>query len=163
MTGKWVESSITSRPRRNCRYNAGLRRTALRDTLSAPSLAAEDPYVELILTSQATENGVTIVHCVGRIVFGEETIIFRDEIKALIAQNNRIVLNLKEVTYMDSGGLGTMVSLFTSARIAGGSIKLTNLNDRVGDLLHMTKLVTVFEVYDDDEEAVESFAKSATA
>ena len=87
----------------------------------------------------------------------------RDNLRKLIAENKRIVLNLGGVNYIDSGGLGTLVSLYTTAHNAGGSIKLANLTQRVGDLLQVTKLVTIFEVYDSEEEAIESFRKGAAA
>jgi anti-sigma B factor antagonist len=106
---------------------------------------------------------VLIVDCHGRVVFGEESAVLRDTVRKLITENNRIVLNLGGVNYIDSGGLGTLVSLFTTAHTAGGSIKLANLTQRVGDLLQVTKLVTVFEVYNNEEEAVESFRKGAAA
>jgi anti-sigma B factor antagonist len=108
-------------------------------------------------------DGVLIVDCHGRIVFGEESAVLRDTVRKLITENNRIVLNLGGVNYIDSGGLGTLVSLFTTAHTAGGSIKLANLTQRVGDLLQVTKLVTVFEVFSNEEEAVESFRKGAAA
>jgi anti-sigma B factor antagonist len=73
------------------------------------------------------------------------------------------VLNLANVTYIDSGGLGTLVSLYTSAYNVGGAIKLANLTQRVGDLLHVTKLVTIFQVYDTEEQAIESFDEGAAA
>ena len=87
----------------------------------------------------------------------------RDTIRKLIAENKRIVLNLGGVNYIDSGGLGTLVSLYTTARTSGGAIKLANLTQRVGDLLQVTKLVTVFEVYSSEEQAIESFRKGAAA
>ena len=108
-------------------------------------------------------DSVLIVDCHGRIVFGEESAVLRDTVRKLITENNKIVLNLGGVNYIDSGGLGTLVSLFTTAHTAGGSIKLANLTQRVGDLLQVTKLVTVFEVYSNEEEAVESFRKGAAA
>ncbi len=107
--------------------------------------------------------GVTIVDCNGRIVFGEESALLRDTLKKLIAENSQIVLNLGSVTYIDSGGLGTLVALYTTAHNAGGGVKLANLTPRVGDLLQVTKLLTVFEVYDSEEEAVQSFKKGAAA
>jgi anti-sigma B factor antagonist len=67
------------------------------------------------------------------------------------------------VNYIDSGGLGTLVSLYTSAHSAGGAVKLARLTSRVGDLLQVTKLLTVFEVYETEEEAVESFRKGVAA
>jgi anti-sigma B factor antagonist len=65
------------------------------------------------------------------------------------------------VNYIDSGGLGTLVALHTTAHNAGGTIKLANLTKRVGDLLQVTKLLTVFEVFDSEAEAVDSFLKAA--
>jgi anti-sigma B factor antagonist len=65
------------------------------------------------------------------------------------------------VSYIDSGGLGTLVALYTTARSAGGSIKLANLTERVGDLLQVTKLLTVFEVFDSEKGALESFRTAA--
>ena len=110
-----------------------------------------------------TVDGVLVVDCHGRIVFGEESAMLRDTIRKLIAENKRIVLNLSGVNYIDSGGLGTLVSLYTTAHNSGGSIKLCNLTQRVGDLLQVTKLVTIFEVYDSEGQALESFRKGAAA
>lgn len=116
--------------------------------------------MQLKLTSK-TKDGILIVDCSGRIVFGEESSLLREKIKKAILENNRIVLNLGEVSYIDSGGLGTLVALRTTAQNAGGTIKLTNLTKRVDDLLQVTKLLTVFDVYDSDEEAIESFRDAA--
>jgi anti-sigma B factor antagonist len=96
-------------------------------------------------------------------VFGEESAYLRDTVRSLAKENNRIVLNLSGVTYIDSGGLGTLVALYTTAHNAGGSIKLANLTQRVGDLLQVTKLLTVFDVYDSEAKAIESFRKAAVA
>jgi anti-sigma B factor antagonist len=104
---------------------------------------------------------ILIVDCAGRIVFGEESAELRESVKKLIAQSGRIVLNLAGVSYIDSGGLGTLVALYTTARNAGGSIKLANLTERVGDLLQVTKLLTVFEVFDSEKGALESFRTAA--
>jgi anti-sigma B factor antagonist len=108
-------------------------------------------------------DGVTIVDCNGRIVFGEESSLLRDSVKKLLAQTPRVVLNLAGISYIDSGGLGTLVALYTTAQNAGGAVKLANLTQRVGDLLQVTKLVTVFEVYDSEQEAVDSFKQGAAA
>ena len=102
-----------------------------------------------------------VVDCSGRLVFGEESASLRDVVKKLVAQSPNIVLNLQEVNHIDSGGLGTLVSLYTTARNAGGSVKLARLSQRVGDLLQITKLLTIFEVFDDEEKAAKSFKKSA--
>jgi len=102
-----------------------------------------------------------VVDCSGRLVFGEESASLRDIVKKLVAQSPNIVLNLQEVNHIDSGGLGTLVSLYTTARNAGGSVKLARLSQRVGDLLQITKLLTIFEVFDDEEKAAKSFKKLA--
>jgi anti-sigma B factor antagonist len=108
-----------------------------------------------------TKDGVLVVDCSGRIVFGEESSLLRDTVKKALANNNRIVLNLGEVNYIDSTGLGTLVGLYTSVHKAGGAVKLMCLTKRVSDLLQLTKLLTVFDVYDSEAEAVESFRRAA--
>jgi anti-sigma B factor antagonist len=107
--------------------------------------------------ASSNDQGVTVIDCSGRIVFGEEAGQLRDLVKKILAENSRVVLNLGEVSYIDSGGIGTLVSLFTTARNAGGDIKLLHLTKRVGDLLQITKLITVFETYDDQKAAVNAF------
>jgi anti-sigma B factor antagonist len=102
-------------------------------------------------------DGVMVVDCSGRVVFGEESASLRDVVKKLLAQSPKIVMNLREVNHIDSGGLGTLVSLYTTARNAGGAVKLASLSQRVGDLLQVTKLFTIFEVFDDEETAAKSF------
>jgi anti-sigma B factor antagonist len=109
------------------------------------------------------EKGVTVVDCDGRIVFGEESALLRDTLKKMMVENSQIVLNLGRISYIDSGGLGTLVALYTSAQNAGGAVKLANLTQRVDDLLQVTKLLTVFEVYDSEEKAIASFNKGAAA
>ena len=116
--------------------------------------------MQLKLASK-TKDGILIVDCSGRIVFGEESALLREKIKKAVLENNHIVLNLGEISYIDSGGLGTLVALRTTAQNAGGAIKLTNLTKRVGDLLQVTKLLAVFDVYDSEAEAIESFREAA--
>jgi anti-sigma B factor antagonist len=116
--------------------------------------------VQLKLIVRTVED-VVIVDCSGRLVFGEESADLRDTVRMVITQSKRVILNLSGVTYIDSGGLGTLVALYTTARNNGGSIKLANLTQRVGDLLQVTKLVTIFDVYDSEEQALESFRKAA--
>jgi anti-sigma B factor antagonist len=106
-------------------------------------------------------DGVLVVDCSGRVMFGEESASLRDMVKKLLAESPKVVLNLREVNYIDSGGLGTLVSLYTTARNAGGAVKLARLSQRVGDLLQITKLLTIFEVFDDEEVAAQSFNKDA--
>jgi anti-sigma B factor antagonist len=108
-----------------------------------------------------TVRDILVVNCDGRIVFGEESAELRDTVKKLLGQNSQIVLNLGGVTYIDSGGLGTLVALYTTAHNAGGAVKLSNLTQRVGDLLQVTKLLTVFEVFTTEEEAIQSFHEAA--
>lgn len=113
----------------------------------------------LLRMSTRTVDGAMVVDCSGRLVFGEESASLRDTVKKLIAQSPNIVLNMHEVNHIDSGGLGTLVSLYTTARNAGGAVKLARLSQRVGDLLQITKLLTIFEVFDDEEKAAKSFNK----
>jgi len=111
-----------------------------------------------------TVDGILAIECNGRIVFGDESALLRDEVKKAIAEGSkRIVLNLAEVNYIDSGGLGTLVALHTTALGAGAIIKLANLTKRVGDLLQVTKLLTVFDVRNTEYDALESFRKEAVA
>jgi anti-sigma B factor antagonist len=119
--------------------------------------------MQLKISVRTLHDGIVVTDCAGRIVFGEETAELRDRIKALLANSSRIVLNLADVNYIDSGGLGTLVSLYITARNTGGAVKLARLTQRVGDLLQITKLLTVFEVYDSEEEAVQSFRHGAAA
>ncbi len=119
--------------------------------------------MQLKINVRTLNDGIAVVDCAGRIVFGEETAELRDRVRTLIAKGSRVILNLADVTYIDSGGLGTLVALYTTARNAGGSIKLARLTQRVGDLLQVTKLLTVFEVYNSEEEAVDSFRKGVAA
>jgi anti-sigma B factor antagonist len=114
--------------------------------------------MQLRMSTRSVE-GVLVVDCSGRLVFGEESASLRDTVKKLLAQSPKIVMSLREVNYIDSGGLGTLVSLYTSARNAGGAVKLARLSQRVGDLLQITKLLTIFEVFDDEETAAKSFKK----
>ncbi|MGB6386989.1 MAG: STAS domain-containing protein [Terriglobales bacterium] len=116
--------------------------------------------MQLRMSTRALE-GVLVVDCSGRLVFGEESASLRDTVKNLLAQSPKVVLNLREVNYIDSGGLGTLVSLYTTARNAGGAVKLASLSQRVGDLLQITKLLTIFEVFDDEASAARSFKQDA--
>lgn len=110
-----------------------------------------------------TVEGILVVDCHGRLVFGEESAALRDTVKKLISENRNLVLNLGGINYIDSGGLGTLVALYTTANNVGGSIKLANLTQRVGDLLQVTKLLTVFEVFESELDAAHSFRKGAAA
>ena len=97
------------------------------------------------------------------IIFGDEAAALRETVKKLLGDTKQIVLNLGQVNYIDSGGRGTLVALYTTARNSGGNVKLANLTQRVGDLLQVTKLLTVFEVYESVDQAVQAFRKAAVA
>ncbi len=106
---------------------------------------------------------IAVVDCAGRIVLGEESAALRQHVKELLAQSPNIVLNLAQVSYVDSSGVGALMALYTSARNGHGSIKLANLTTRFRELLQITKLATIFETYDSPEAAADSFRKAATA
>ena len=102
---------------------------------------------------------VTVVDAVGRITLGEGASTFRDSVRDLAANGHKkLLLNLAEISYIDSSGIGELVSGFTTVANQGGTVKLLNLTKRVQDLLQITKLYTVFEVFDDEAKAVRSFA-----
>ncbi len=101
---------------------------------------------------------VTIVDIVGRITLGDETGKLRDTIRQLISEGKKkIVLNLAHVDYIDSSGVGELVSGFTTVRNAGGELKLLSLTKKVQDVLYVTKLYTVFDIKEDEFTAVKSF------
>ncbi|HYG99452.1 MAG TPA: STAS domain-containing protein [Terriglobales bacterium] len=105
-------------------------------------------------------NGVTIVDLSGRITLGEGSVILRDSVRDLLSKGSKqIVLNLADVSYIDSSGIGELVSAYTHVRREGGELKLLNLTKKVHDLLQITKLYTVFDIRDDEAAAVASFGK----
>lgn len=105
-------------------------------------------------------SGVNVLDIEGRIVLGEESNSFREKVKSLLAAGKKkIVLNLANVTYIDSAGLGTLVATFHSARSQGATLKLTNLGTKFKEVLQVTKLMTVFDTYDNEAAAIQSFGK----
>ncbi len=101
---------------------------------------------------------VTVIDAAGRITLGEGASAFRDAIRSFAAKGDKkLLLNLGDVSYIDSSGIGEMVSGFTTVTNGGGQLKLVGLSKRVKDLLQITKLYTVFEAFDDEAEAVRSF------
>ncbi len=106
-------------------------------------------------------DGVTVVSAQGRIMFGEEATALRDFLKQVLSETPRMVLNLSGITYIDSGGLGTLVGVYSSARGTGADIKLTGLGQRLRDVLQITKLATVFEVFDSEQEAITALGRGA--
>ena len=114
--------------------------------------------MNLKIESHVTD-GVTILTCHGRIAFGEEAQALRDMVKQVLA-TKKIILDLSDVSYMDSGGLGSLVGAYSSARQSGADVKLIGLGPRLRDTLQITKLVTVFEVHDTEKEALAAFRGS---
>jgi len=108
--------------------------------------------------SSRSVDGVSILDCSGRITLGEGSIILRDTVRDLLGKGQKkILLNLGDVSYIDSSGIGELVSAFTTVRNQGGELKLLNLTKKVHDLLQITKLYTVFDVKDDEASAVKAF------
>jgi anti-sigma B factor antagonist len=109
-------------------------------------------------------DGITVLDIVGKLTIDEAAERLRDKINSLIAQKEtRIVLNLQHVPYIDSGGLGQLIASFGSVTRAGGTMKLLNVSKRNHDLLSITRLVTVFESFDSEADAVRSFRKGVPA
>jgi anti-sigma B factor antagonist len=105
-------------------------------------------------------DGVTVVDLNGRITLGEGSAAVRDTVRGLLSNGtNKILLNLGDVNYIDSSGIGELVSAFAAAKKQGGELKLLNLSKKVHDLLQITKLYTVFDVNEDESAAVDSFRK----
>ena len=102
--------------------------------------------------------GIMVVNLSGRLTLGDASALLRQSLKDLLeGGKKKIVLNLGEVGYIDSSGLGELVSSFTTVRNSGGELKLANLTQKVNDLLTVTKLYTVFEIHNDEQAAITSF------
>ena len=103
-------------------------------------------------------DGISIMDCSGRITLGEGSVQLRDAVRDLLAKGSKqILLNLGDVTYIDSSGIGELVSAFTTVKNQGGELKLLHLTTKVHDLLQITKLYTVFDIKDDEASAISSF------
>jgi anti-sigma B factor antagonist len=110
--------------------------------------------------TERTVDGVSVLDLEGRIVLGEESSALRERVKNLLGQDHkRIVLNMGNVSYIDSAGLGALVASYTSAKNQGAILKLVNLGAKFREVLQVTKLLTVFEVYDTEQAAISSFPK----
>jgi anti-sigma B factor antagonist len=119
----------------------------------------EENTVALKMTYREVD-GVSVVALDGRIVLGEESNALREKVKSLIAEGKKkIVLNMANVTFIDSAGLGTLVAAHHSAKSQGAALKLAHLGAKFQEVLQITKLLTVFDVYNTEAEAVASFAK----
>ena len=119
----------------------------------------------MALTAKTRRVGnVAIVDLSGKITLGENTGILRDELKSVLAQGNKnIILNMKQVGYVDSAGLGELVGAYTTATNQGGAVKLLNLEGKMRDLMQITKLHTIFPTFDNEQKAIDSFGATATA
>jgi len=105
-----------------------------------------------------TVGDVKILDCSGRITLGEGTMIIRNTERELMSsENKKIILNLAEVNYIDSSGIGELVSTYTTVTNSGGQLKLLNLTKKIQELMAITKLLTVFQVYSDEQSALASF------
>lgn len=122
-----------------------------------PQEAEPDARTAMTITTREVSH-VTIVDLNGRITLGDETGLLRDTIRELIAAGKKkIILNLAQVDYIDSSGVGELVSGYTTVRNSGGELKLLGLTKKVHDILSVTKLYTIFDVKDDEFNAVKSF------
>ncbi len=119
----------------------------------------------MALTAKTRQVGnVAIVDLNGKVTLGENTGILRDELRSLLSQGHKnIVINMKDVSYVDSAGLGELVGAYTTATNQGGSVKLLHLQGKMRDLMQITKLHTIFPAFDDEKAAVASFGAGATA
>ena len=104
-------------------------------------------------------DGVVVMDLSGRITLGEGSVVLRDAVRDLLSKGNKkILVNLGDVNYIDSSGIGELVSAFTTVRNQSGELKLLNLTKKVHDLLQITKLYTVFDVKDNEAAAIKSFS-----
>ena len=105
------------------------------------------------------EGSVTIIEPKGKITIGEGDVLLREEISKLLAENKKqLVLDLSGVSYMDSAGVGELVSVYTSVKNRGGELKLSCLTKKIKDLLQITQLMTIFDTHESTPEAVRSFS-----
>lgn len=117
-----------------------------------------------VTINERTVSGVTIIDVAGKIAIGESNRQLHDSIKRLVAEGkNHIIVNLAKVSHIDSSGLGELVSGYTTLKAAGGALKLANVNDRVTNLMTITKLYTVFDIFENEADAVKSFDTQAAA
>jgi|SRR5882724_2688626 anti-sigma B factor antagonist len=120
--------------------------------------------IVIIKMTDREVDGVSVVTLDGRIVLGEESNTFREKLKSLLAEGNKkIVLNMAGIKYIDSAGLGTLVAAHVSAKTQGASVRLCNLGEKFHEVMQITRLLTVFDVYDTEAAAVSSFQRLLAA
>lgn len=112
--------------------------------------------MHLKIEKRATQ-GIAILACHGRIMFGDEANLLRSVLRDVLATNRKVVVDLADVNHLDSGGLGMLVGVRSTAKADGAEIKLCGMGQRLRDVLQITKLATVFDVYDTEQQAIESF------
>ena len=133
-----------------------VRRTDAFYSRAASADAIEESGMQI---EERVVNDVTILDLKGKITLGDGDEVLKDKINSLVLQNRRrILLNLAEVPYIDSAGLGEVVRTYTTVSRQGGQLKLVNLTKRITDLLSITKLLTVFETFDTEAEALKSYS-----
>jgi anti-sigma B factor antagonist len=123
------------------------------------SLVDEEGTIVALMLTSGEVDGVAVVWLDGRVVLGEETGALRDKVKSLIAEGQKkLVLNMNNVTLIDSAGLGALVAAYSSTKSGGASLRLCHLGTKFNELLQLTRLITIFEVYNTQEEAIKSFS-----
>jgi anti-sigma B factor antagonist len=111
-----------------------------------------------VIMTNSEVDGVAVVELDGRIILGEESNSLREKLKSMVAAGKKkIVLNMADITYIDSAGLGALVAAHVSAKTQGASVRLCNLGKKFHDVMQVTRLLTVFDVYDTQAAAVSSF------
>jgi anti-sigma B factor antagonist len=124
------------------------------------SLVDEEGTIVALMLTSGEVDGVAVVWLDGRVVLGEETGALRDKVKSLIAEGNKkLVLNMSNVTLIDSAGLGALVAAYSSTKSGGASLRLCHLGTKFNELLQLTRLITIFEVYNTQADAINSFSK----
>lgn len=108
--------------------------------------------------SERSDGKVTILNLTGKVTLGEGDVLLKDKLHSLLNQGRKdVLLNLAQVSYVDSAGLGAIVSAYTTMTREGGSLKLANVTKKLQDLLSITKLLTVFDTFDSEDEALRSY------
>ena len=124
------------------------------------SLVDEEGTIVALMLTSGEVDGVAVVWLDGRVVLGEETGALRDKVKSLIAEGQKkLVLNMNNVTLIDSAGLGALVAAYSSTKSGGASLRLCHLGTKFNELLQLTRLITIFEVYNTQADAINSFSK----
>ena len=109
--------------------------------------------------AERQSGSVTVLDLSGKVTLGEDSTLLKDKLQSLLHQDQKnLIFNLAQVSYVDSAGLGALVSAYTTVTREGGSLKLVNVTKRLQDLLSITKLLTVFETFDSEDEALRSFS-----